>query len=88
MSYAQIPSDVQFGINGGAFPPHGVITVDSQGAYAVVTTWIFACISILAVLVRVTTRLNSRGLGKDSLLIFLALVRPSRPHGFIAAEAL
>lgn len=61
--------------NGGTYPPFGVITDDDHGSYVIVGTWIFACISVLFVVVRVVLRTwTSRNFGWDNGLIVVALV--------------
>ena len=75
MAYQQLPSDVNFLINGGEYPPHGKITRDNLGPYAVVTTWICSCMSILFVLARIFVRTTlSKRFGSDDALILLALL--------------
>lgn len=67
---------VEFPINGGTYPPYGVVTDDNHGSYVVIATWIFACISVLFVAVRVVLRTwTSRRFGSDNGLIVAALVR-------------
>ena len=74
MAYAQIPTDVQFTVNRGEFPPHSLIISTDIGPCAVVTTWIFACISILAVIIRIAIRRTALAwTWSDNVFIFLAL---------------
>ncbi|KAI0412581.1 hypothetical protein F5X98DRAFT_379624 [Xylaria grammica] len=65
----------QFPINGGSYPPFGVITDVNHGSYIIIATWIFATISVLFVAVRVLLRAwRSRRFGLDNALIVGALV--------------
>ena len=77
MSYGAIPN-VQFTINGGQFPPHGLITDVDSGPYAVVVTWMFASISMLAVAVRILTRRSTNCADRDGLLITAAEVSSAK----------
>ncbi|KAI2472244.1 hypothetical protein F4781DRAFT_9034 [Annulohypoxylon bovei var. microspora] len=62
-------------INGGTYPPFGEITDDDHGSYVIIATWIFACISVLFVAVRVIVRVwLSRHVGRDIALIMAALL--------------
>lgn len=66
---------VEFPINGGTYAPYGVITDDNHGSYVIIATWVFACISVLFVVVRVALRTwTSRHFGRDNALIVTALV--------------
>ncbi|KAI2610542.1 hypothetical protein GGR54DRAFT_643375 [Hypoxylon sp. NC1633] len=60
--------------NGGTYPPYGEITEIDHGSYAIIAAWIFACISVLFVVVRVAARVwVSRYIGWDAVLIVAAL---------------
>ncbi|KAI5865916.1 hypothetical protein GGS23DRAFT_359852 [Durotheca rogersii] len=64
----------KFPIKGGTYPPYGVITDDNHGSYVVIATWVFACISVLFVAVRVALRTwTSSYFGWDNGLIVAAL---------------
>ena len=66
----------KFPINGGTYAPYGVITDDNHGSFVIIATWIFGCISVLFVVVRVILRTwTSRHFGRDNGLIVAALVR-------------
>ena len=62
MSSNTLPSTLSFSSNGGSFPPHGAITADDHGPYAVVTTWILMCTSVLSVAARIGIRTKTLGL--------------------------
>ncbi|KAI1076551.1 hypothetical protein F5B20DRAFT_320397 [Whalleya microplaca] len=65
---------VEFPISGGTFAPYGVITDANHGSYVIIATWIFACISVLFVAVRVVLRTwTSKHFGWDNGLIVTAL---------------
>ncbi|KAI0176026.1 hypothetical protein GGR52DRAFT_342075 [Hypoxylon sp. FL1284] len=60
--------------NGGTYPPFGQISDDDHGSYAIIATWIFACISVLFVVVRVAVRVwVSRRAGQDMTLVIAAV---------------
>jgi len=62
-------------VRGGTYPPYGVITNDDHGSYVIIATWIFACVSVLFVLVRVVLRTwTARRFGLDNAFIVAALV--------------
>ncbi|KAI0387569.1 hypothetical protein F5Y04DRAFT_7416 [Hypomontagnella monticulosa] len=64
----------KFPINGGTYAPYGVITDDNHGSFVIIATWIFGCISVLFVVVRVILRTwTSRHFGRDNGLIVAAL---------------
>lgn len=63
-------------LRGGTYPPYGAITHDDHGSYVIIGTWVFACISMLFVLVRVVLRTwTARRFGLDNVFIVAALVR-------------
>ena len=74
MSSGSLPPTLKFHNNGGTYPPHGNITLNDHGPYVVVTTWIFMCLSVLALCARLGTR---RNLGKDNIIITTAAVIPN-----------
>lgn len=66
----------EFPINGGTYAPFGVITDDNHGSYVIIATWVFACIAVLFVVVRVVLRTwTSQQFGWDNGLIIVALVQ-------------
>ncbi|KAI1268034.1 hypothetical protein F5Y18DRAFT_277060 [Xylariaceae sp. FL1019] len=67
--------NAEFPLNGGTFPPFGVITNTDHGSYVVIVTWILGSISILFVAIRaalVTHR--TRRFGLDNAPIIGGLV--------------
>ncbi|KAI0019843.1 hypothetical protein F4780DRAFT_409168 [Xylariomycetidae sp. FL0641] len=68
-------SSAEFPLNGGSYPPYGVITDDDHGSFVIIAAWISACISVLFVAVRVLLRSwKSHKLGLDNTVILLALL--------------
>lgn len=81
MSSNTLPSSLSFSSNGGSFPPHGVITPNDHGPYVVVANWIFMCVMMLTVAIRLGTRVQTiKNLGIDDILLFIAAVS-SKPSG-------
>ncbi|KAI1335307.1 hypothetical protein F5Y15DRAFT_419973 [Xylariaceae sp. FL0016] len=65
----------EFPINGGSYPPYGVITDDDHGSFVVIAAWIFASISVLFAAVRILLRSwTSQNFGWDNILILVALL--------------
>ena len=77
MSSSNLPLTLSFHGNGGAYPPHGIATVNNHGPYVVVANWIMMCLMVLAVAARVGSRWN---LGKDNVVIFAAAVSTPATH--------
>ena len=73
MSESALPNELVFHGNGGAFPPHGIITAIDHGASVIVASWILMCLMAVTVIARVGTRQNVRD--NHSIAICAASVR-------------